>query len=102
MRRRFPISAGTRSSEPAPNADFYFVHSYAGAPEGDRATTEVLATTTHGAPFVSAMAREALLGVQFHPERSGSDGLRLLLNVVDLVASGSVRSAVAAPTSLLV
>ena len=45
----------------------------------------VLATTDHGAPFVSAIARDALLGVQFHPERSGADGLRLLANFVDLV-----------------
>ena len=44
----------------------------------------VLATTDHGRPFVSAVARDALLGVQFHPERSGPDGLRLLANFVDL------------------
>ena len=45
----------------------------------------ILATTDHGRPFVSAVARDALLGVQFHPERSGPDGLRLLANFVDLV-----------------
>jgi imidazole glycerol-phosphate synthase subunit HisH len=65
-------------------ADFYFVHSYAGAP--DPATREaVLATTEHGRPFASAIARDAVLGVQFHPERSGRDGLRLLANFVELV-----------------
>jgi imidazole glycerol phosphate synthase glutamine amidotransferase subunit len=65
-------------------ADFYFVHSYVGAPDpiaGDL----VLATTDHGGPFASALARGPLLGVQFHPERSGRDGLRLLANFVDLV-----------------
>ncbi len=62
-------------------ADFYFVHSYAGADDADI----VLARTTHGRPFVSAVGRGALLGVQFHPERSGSDGLRLLANFVRLV-----------------
>jgi imidazoleglycerol phosphate synthase glutamine amidotransferase subunit HisH len=31
---------------------------------------------------VSAVARGRLLGVQFHPERSGTDGLRLIANVV--------------------
>ena len=36
--------------------------------------------TTHGVPFVSAIAHQGLVGVQFHPERSGSAGLRLLEN----------------------
>jgi imidazole glycerol phosphate synthase glutamine amidotransferase subunit len=84
----------------AAGADFYFVHSYAGEPEG-AAFQHVLATTTHGAPFVSAVARGSLIGVQFHPERSGSDGLRLLSNVVGLVAGGNVGPAEAAPASLL-
>lgn len=65
-------------------ADFYFVHSYAGAPSPDAADL-VLATTDHGGRFTSAVARGSLLGVQFHPERSGRDGLRLLTNFVDLV-----------------
>jgi imidazoleglycerol phosphate synthase glutamine amidotransferase subunit HisH len=60
------------------------VHSYAGDPGGG-ADELVLATTDHGGPFVSAIARDALVGVQFHPERSGADGLRLLANFVDLV-----------------
>jgi glutamine amidotransferase/cyclase len=90
-------------------ADFYFVHSYVGAPravptpdrgvgaappmapatrvraEAGRNGDLVLAHTTHGQPFVSAVSRGSLVGVQFHPERSGSDGLRLLANFVDLV-----------------
>ncbi|HYH93428.1 MAG TPA: imidazole glycerol phosphate synthase subunit HisH [Candidatus Saccharimonadales bacterium] len=69
----------------ADGADLYFVHSYAGAPSEDEA---VLAMTTHGRPFVSAVSRGALLGVQFHPERSGTDGLRFLANFVELVAAG--------------
>ena len=68
----------------APDADFYFVHSYAGAV--DPADEDlILATTDHGRPFTSAVARGALMGVQFHPERSGDDGLRLLANFVDVV-----------------
>lgn len=72
-------------------ADFYFVHSYAGEPTAAGPTTPpadddlVLARTTHGQPFVSAVSRGSLVGVQFHPERSGPDGLRLLANFVDLV-----------------
>ncbi len=68
----------------ADGADFYFVHSFVGAPAG-AGDDVVLAKTRHGRPFASAIARGALLGVQFHPERSGPDGLRLLANFVDLV-----------------
>ena len=80
-----------------PGADFYFVHSYAGSPGGPGADATTLAWTSHGAPFVSAIARANVLGVQFHPERSGTDGLRLLANVVELVRSGRLDVAPAAP-----
>ena len=64
-------------------ADFYFVHSYAGdLPDGH---CDVVAHTTHGSTFVSAVARGSMVGVQFHPERSGTDGLQLLANFVGLV-----------------
>ncbi len=67
----------------ADGADFYFVHSYAGdLPDGH---CDVVAHTTHGSAFVSAVSHGNLVGVQFHPERSGADGLRLLANFVDLV-----------------
>jgi imidazole glycerol phosphate synthase glutamine amidotransferase subunit len=69
----------------APDADFYFVHSYVGEP-GPAAGDAILAETEHGARFTSAVARGNLLGVQFHPERSGTDGLRLVANVVALAA----------------
>ena len=81
-RRAHPLFDGIR-----PSADFYFVHSYAGAlaaPDEEAA----LADTTHGRPFVSAIAVDRLFGVQFHPERSGTDGLRLLANFVGIVRSG--------------
>ena len=55
----------------------YFVHSYVAVP---RDPTLVVAETTHGVPFVSVIAAGRLLGVQFHPERSGPAGLRLLEN----------------------
>ena len=78
-RREHPLFDGV-----ADGADFYFVHSYAGAPEGADAGASVLAETEHGRRFVSAVARERLHGVQFHPERSGDDGLRVLANFVGL------------------
>lgn len=72
-------------------ADLYFVHSYVGRPA---AGTEdvVIADTIHGGTFPSAVARGRLLGVQFHPERSGSDGLRLLANVVKGAGAASVAA----------
>jgi glutamine amidotransferase len=57
----------------------YFVHSYVGVP-WDRQL--IAAETTHGVPFVSAVAAGQLVGVQFHPERSGPAGLKLLENFV--------------------
>ncbi len=76
-RREHPLFQGITQG-----ADFYFVHSYAGVPEGISADRLVLAETDHGSPFASAIDRGNVLGVQFHPERSGGDGLRLLANFV--------------------
>ena len=83
-RREHPLFDGI-----ADGADFYFVHSYAGAPEGP-SRDAVLADTTHGDTFAAAIATGRVLGVQFHPERSGADGLRLLGNFVGLVRAGAV------------
>ena len=63
-------------------ANFYFVHSYAGRPPAEAAAELIVAETTHGGTFVSAVRRGNAFGVQFHPERSGRDGLRLLENFV--------------------
>lgn len=79
----------------APDADFYFVHSYAGSPAEVDAPA-ILATTEHGGRFVSAIARDQLLGVQFHPERSGRDGLRLLGNFAGLVEAQAMALSVPA------
>jgi glutamine amidotransferase len=80
--RDHPLFAGIDDG-----ADFYFVHSYVGAPslEGGSDDQVEIARTTHGRSFTSAVGRGSLLGVQFHPERSGQDGLRLLDNFVQLV-----------------
>ena len=58
---------------------FYFVHSYA-APVCD----VTVATTDYGADFTAAASRENFFGVQFHPERSGADGARLLTNFLEI------------------
>jgi imidazole glycerol phosphate synthase glutamine amidotransferase subunit len=83
-----------RATHPAfagivPDADFYFVHSYVGAPGGPAAEASILAETEHGSRFVSAVARGRMLGVQFHPERSGVDGLRFIRNVVAWAGAGA-------------
>ena len=53
----------------------YFVHSYA-APEGE----DVIATCDYGGPVVAAVGRDRVWATQFHPEKSGSTGLRILAN----------------------
>jgi imidazole glycerol-phosphate synthase subunit HisH len=58
---------------------FYHVHTYAPRPVHDE---DVLGTAEYGAEFVSAVGRGNVHGVQFHPEKSGPDGLRLLGNFV--------------------
>lgn len=59
-------------------ADVYFAHSYAAEPEGDVA----LAQVEHDGPVVAAVQSGAVAGVQFHPERSGAAGARLLENAL--------------------
>ncbi|MDR2488027.1 MAG: imidazole glycerol phosphate synthase subunit HisH [Desulfovibrio sp.] len=60
----------------AADAEFYFVHGYYAEPEPDM----VITTTYHGREFCSAYGREGFWAVQFHPEKSGRAGLRLLKN----------------------
>ena len=70
----------------ADGSHFYFVHSFAPAPEDEEI---VVARTTHGRPFVSAVASRSLYGVQFHPEKSAQAGRRLLANFLRLVAASA-------------
>ena len=59
---------------------FYFVHSYHVKPEDASLTA---ATTDYGVKFVSAISRDNLFAVQFHPEKSADAGLQLLENFVN-------------------
>lgn len=63
---------------------FYFVHSYYAAP---RDQESVAGVTGYGISFCSVYARENLVATQFHPEKSGSVGLRIYRNFVALVAA---------------
>jgi glutamine amidotransferase len=65
---------------------FYFVHSFAPHP---RHEPDALATAVHGGSFVCAIERAPLYGVQFHPEKSGAAGLRLLANFAEVCSRTS-------------
>jgi len=63
------------------NSDVYFCHSYYVKP----AQSEIALTITdYGIEFVSSICKDNIYGVQFHPEKSQSTGLKLLKNFVDL------------------
>lgn len=56
---------------------FYFVHSYHVVPENDDV---ILTTTNYGYEFVSSIQKDNILATQFHPEKSGTNGLSILKN----------------------
>jgi glutamine amidotransferase len=63
-----------------PDAQVYFTHSYVAPVTGD-----TMAVTEHGEPFAAIVQRGYIAGVQFHPEKSGDVGLRVLRNFMELV-----------------
>lgn len=67
-----PLMAGlTKASR------FYFLHSYYFAPYNP---ADIISTTDYGITYASAINSENLFGVQFHPEKSHSNGIKLLHN----------------------
>ena len=70
--RSHPLWAGITD-----RARFYFVHSYYVDPAN---ADDVAGTTLYGIPFTSAVARDNIFAVQFHPEKSAQAGLQLLAN----------------------
>jgi glutamine amidotransferase len=67
-----------------PGTQVYFTHSYA-AP----VTDACVASTTHSVTFAAVVEHERIAGVQFHPEKSGDAGLRVLRNFLALTASAA-------------
>jgi glutamine amidotransferase len=63
----------------------YFVHSYYAVPDDESA---VVATSDYGVEFPAVVADEdgTVFGTQFHPEKSGETGLRILRNFVEFCA----------------
>jgi glutamine amidotransferase len=65
--------------EVANGSQVYFTHSYVAPLTGD-----TVAVTEHGETFATVVQRGQISGVQFHPEKSGDVGLRILRNFVEL------------------
>lgn len=65
----------------APESRYYFLHSFYFENHTD---TDCIATTQYGIPFCSAVQHENIFGVQFHPEKSHSNGVQLLRNFANL------------------
>lgn len=85
--RRTPEGSHSRLLRDVPDGSFvYFTHSYR-APVSDGAS----ALTTYGETFAASVERENVFGVQFHPEKSGDTGLRILKNFCDYAAERSAR-----------
>lgn len=60
---------------------FYFLHTYYFRPTND---TDVLATSVYGNSFASAVCNDNVFGMQFHPEKSHSNGIQLFKNFANL------------------
>lgn len=64
-----------------PGRDFYFVHSYHFAVDNP---TDILASTPYCGGFSSAVAKDNIFGVQFHPEKSQKAGFQILKNFLSI------------------
>ena len=74
------VSQESRLLRGIPEGSFvYFTHSYR-AP----AIQETVAVTDYGSPFTAAAERANVMGVQFHPEKSGPVGLQILRNFIEI------------------
>jgi glutamine amidotransferase len=72
LRIKHPVVKGI-----TPSDEFYFVHAYYPRPSSDKC---VIGTTDHGIVFASVIGHRNLIAMQFHPEKSGAAGLRILKN----------------------
>jgi glutamine amidotransferase len=73
---------GTILEDTEPMSDVYFVHSYAARPE---MSENILATAQYGnSEFCAAVYKNRIFGTQFHPEKSGVVGLKILEKFIEL------------------
>jgi imidazole glycerol-phosphate synthase subunit HisH len=82
--RRTALTEGLPETSP-----FYFVHSFAPIVLSE---DDVLGTSSYGEPFVCAVERDPVYGVQFHPEKSSTHGLQLLRNFTSICTSVATTS----------
>jgi glutamine amidotransferase len=64
----------------------YFVHSYRAAPKSRKL---VVATSDYGVSVPAVIERDNLIGVQFHPEKSGDVGAVMIRNFIEMCSNGS-------------
>lgn len=76
---------GTPLESVTPGTFMYFVHSYVARPADDRVVVSRTAFGAHS--FCSSVQHGSVFACQFHPERSGTDGLQLYRTFAALVAS---------------
>jgi glutamine amidotransferase len=74
--RPAPVFAGVRAG-----AHMYFIHSYYVV---SRDKSAIAAEANYPTPFTAAVWRDNLFAMQFHPEKSQTDGLRILKNFAEL------------------
>ncbi len=72
---------------------FYFVHSFYPEPTSDKVS---IGETTYGLTFPSIVARDNVVATQFHPEKSGKDGLAIYANFARWVEQSASAEATAA------
>jgi imidazole glycerol-phosphate synthase subunit HisH len=74
------VRPGSRLMATVPDGSYvYYTHSYRASPGKD-----TVAVTNYGGPFTAAAESNNIMGVQFHPEKSGAVGLTILRNFLDL------------------
>ena len=62
------------------NTFFYFVHSYHVSTSSN---ANVMSYTEYGCKFISSLQKDNIIAVQFHPEKSSTNGLKLLSNFIE-------------------
>lgn len=76
---RSRVVRGGPAGEPGDEPFFYFVHSFVAEPAVE---SDIVATARYGEEFPSVVVRDNVWGTQFHPEKSGADGLAFVRRFV--------------------
>ena len=76
MKKKNKLFKGLQSG-----ADFYFVHSYRILPEK---MSDNISKTNYGIDFMSSFIKDNIYATQFHPEKSQSNGIKLLNNFLEI------------------